>query len=451
MAGVVWDEKSQSWIAGGGLDTGYIAGTQPGLLARGIDTSDEIVTWYATEGQKAGVPANYNEQLAREAGYQGNFEGGGDWQNEVVPFYESGGDNASLNPIWMRDESGKAVIRQDPADYYTASGTPPSSNVWFGDEAVDTGWIYQNVVKDGPVIREGTLSAPGATVLGGREMFWDPDVTGGAASAGIMDHRMIEMFSPNIRTADSDYTRDTEVHWYSTKDAPYNNFAFIDELVADEYLGGRWNDRTAAEREALAAGAYQGLGVKDLFTGRAVKPGGGYEVTADDWAEEIYPMTAAVAAQVNPRSVDPGYFTGGSRGNAGLPGKRTVDRGHWADIPGLDKFVIPGSFTPNIDLRRRINDFYGRADRVLLPSDHASYQLDLNRGPPQPDPPWFTSMGGSGTPPERGSSEFDPYRPARDRPDDDNPRDDVEDSNVPPSIFTNSVTGYDDDFLFRPR
>lgn len=437
MAGVTWDEKTQTWTAAPGVDVGFLAATQPDLLDRGIDTAQEIVDWYGTEGQRVGAPANRNEQLAREAGFQGTFAGGETWDTQVQDFYDKGfatsGAAAGPNMVYENGswrEDGKA----DPYSY----GAAPNSDVWFGAGSLDNGYIYKAIGQDKPVVTDDA----GKTVLGGKEIYWDPDVRGGAASAGIMDHRMVTQ-TATVRGPAGNFAADERASWQTFKDAPYNNFALVDEFVNERMLKGDWNNYSATELKALEGGAAFSMGTKQTENEQAQEFIGGHTFNADQYAEHVAPVLNLHGAAVNPKTVDPGFFTGGSPHSSRIP-----NPSEWWANPALDQYLKPGSSWMNLAFRDRVNSRFGRSSSsVVLPSDVAEYQNQLNPNP-RPDPPWFTSMGGNGTPPPFSEPDRGGGGTSVDGGGDG--RDDLEE-NMSQSIFTNSVTGYDDDFLFRAR
>lgn len=447
MAGYRIDENGKV-VNEGGIDVGYLAATQPTLLAEGYDTEEEILSWYADEGQQLGVPANYNEQLAREAGYQGIFGGNGTWENEVEPWYGEGGAVAGYQPALVYTDQGWQVRGgSDTSQSYGAPATAPDSDVWLGGEALDDGWVYKNVTKDADLI----ATDAGERVLGGAEVFWDPDVTGSAAGAGYMDHRLIRQTQAGVRTADSNFDVDQTVQWSTFKDAPYNNFANFDAFVKGQMGEGVWNDYTPAERLALEQGENIGLGFKEALTGQSKKMGG-YELTADQWATDVHDVVTRHVKGLKQNQADPGYWMGGSYGLAGMG--KMLDVTAWGDNPNLDRYAIDkGPWS--IGYRQTINRHFGRADMPVLPSDHAEYIADIQR------------TRGSNLSPEEMEAAFAAAREraeARRQERLAERRGDYEEEEPPPrpprepeetnpsmSIFTNSSVGYPDLDLFRYR
>lgn len=435
MAGVTWDEDKKQFVAAAGVDVGFLAATQPSLVDRGIDTEQEIVDWYGREGQAAGAPANRNEQLAREAGYQGNFSGGGTWENSVEPFYDKGlaTSGAAAGPAFAYVDGRWTVTgNADPYSY----GAAPNSDVWFGAGALEDGYIYNAIGKPKPVITEG-----GQTVLQGQEIYWDPDVVGGAANAGIMDHRMVSR-TALVRGPNSDYTEEERATWQTFNDAPYNNYALVDEFIEGRMLQGDWNDYSATELAALKAGRSFSMGTKQTESEQAQEFIGGHTFNADQFAERVAPMLLLHGDAVNPKTVDPGFFIGGAKSPGLGRASRMPNPSEWWANPGLDEFLKPGGSWFNLAFRDRVNERLGRSSSsVVLPDDVMEYQRLLNPMPGNPNDGagLLDPLAGRDNPPGGGTS-----RPRT-------PRDDVEEQNISPSIFTNSYGGYDDDFLFRAR
>ena len=441
MAGVTWDEKTHTWIAAPGVDVGFLAATQPDLLDRGIDTEKEIVDWYGTEGQRIGAPANRNEQLAREAGFQGTFAGNGTWDTQVQDFYDKGfaTSGAAAGPEMVyEDGSWHVAGKADPYSY----GAAPNSEVWFGAGSLENGYIYDAIGSSKPIIKDNA----GKTVLDGKEVYWDPDVRGGAAGAGIQDHRMVTQTAV-VRGPGGNFANDELASWQTFKDAPYNNYALVDEFVQNRMLKGDWNDYSATELKALEGGAAFSMGTKQTENEQAQEFIGGHTFNADQYAEDVAPVLKLHGGAVNPKTVDPGFFVGGSPNSTRIPNPT-----EWWANPALDRYLKPGASWMNLAFRDRVNSRFGRSSSsVVLPSDVMEYQRQLNPNP-QPDPAWFTSMGGNGTPPpfsvpDRGGGTSSG---GNGNGGGGSGRDDLEE-NMPQSIFTNSVTGFIDDALFRVR
>lgn len=447
MAGYTID-KDGNVINAGGIDVGYLAATQPSLLSDGIDTEDEILDWYASYGQMAGAPANYNEQLARDDGYQGNFTGNGTWDTQVQDFYADGLSIAGQQSPQVYVSDRGWVDRADVEGSYGPAAYAPESEVWLGGEALDNGWVYKSVVGSSNLISDDA----GGKVLGGDEVYWDPDVKGSAAGAGIMDHRLVTQHGSNIRTADSNYDVNQTVRWGTFKDAPYNNFSNFDAFVKKKMGEGIWGgeDYTPEERDLLAAGDNFGLGFKETITGRTKKIGG-YELTADQWARDAGKTAKRHVAGIKNTQMDPGYVTGGSWGLAGLEGPRTLDFSAWGDNPNLDKYAIDGG-PWSIGYRQDINRLLGRPDMPVTPSDHQAYINELQRqnGPANPRSDEELADYIANWRERRGRDEDDdepvvtpPSTPRPERP--------RKETNPGMSIFTNASVGYPDPDLFTFR